>query len=115
MSSSAPLSTYLGPRGYTIPKENLDEEERKAWENETKEMRDPPEAAVSVAEPKAKAEAKAKARAEAEKAAKKGAKDAAAVVKALAKAAPKQKGRVKARLDRHRQVGRATQERSATI
>ena len=29
-SSAAPLyTTYLGPRGYTIPKENLDEEERK--------------------------------------------------------------------------------------
>lgn len=40
-------------------RDELDEEERKAWENETKEMRDPPEAAVSVAEPKAKAEAKA--------------------------------------------------------
>lgn len=40
-------------------RDELDEEERKAWENETKEMRDPPEAAVSVAELKAKAEAKA--------------------------------------------------------
>ena len=29
MSATADAATYLGPRGYTIHKENLDEEERK--------------------------------------------------------------------------------------